>query len=148
MRAETRSHRFPKRTIRQVRLDCNRSLSRAKLCSDGAEVLQFRCVDDSPESEASFGKQLWFFDGWYAGLQAERCDFYGVVEYSVQFGLNELVEDRVFDSEWQRNQYFHLYQRGSHQASWRCPANRWLLLGLLAVASVWISYLLLRSLLS
>ena len=68
---------------------------RARFCPDRSDVVQLRCVDDQQETEHTFGNQLWYFEG--VGVDEEDCrrSVFGVVEYSVQFGLHELVEDGV-----------------------------------------------------
>ena len=38
-------------------------MARARFCGDRSDVVQLRCVDDQPESEHSFGNQLWYFEG-------------------------------------------------------------------------------------
>ena len=145
MSAETRTQRFSERTIRQVRLDCSRAMVRAKFCPDRSEIAQMRCIDDRPETEQSFGSQLWYFEGLGVDAEGQRHRVFGVVEYSLQFGLHELIEDRVFDSDTQREQYRHFYQRGATRLGWQHPANRWLLLGVAVVASIWLAYLALRA---
>ncbi len=145
MSADTRTQRFSERTIRQIRLDCNRAMMRARYCPDRSDVLQLRCADDQPETETCFGNQLWYFEGVGVGEQDRRQNVFGVVEYSVQFGLHELVEDGVFESEHQRERYRHLYDREMHRPSWRQPAHRWLAAGLIAVALIWLAYLLVRT---
>jgi hypothetical protein len=144
MSAEIRTQRFPERTIRQVRLDCNRAMARAKFCADLSEIAQLRCVDDRPETEQSFGSQLWYFEGLGVDARDRRHRVFGAVEYSLQFGLHELVEDRVFDSDLHREQFRQAYTRGSQGNLWRHPANRWLAVGVLAVAVVWVSFLIWR----
>ena len=146
MSAETRTRRFSERTIRQVRLDCNRAMIRARFCPDRSDVIQLRCVDDCPESEHSFGNQLWYFEGLGVDENEQRHSVFGVVEYSLQFGLHELVEDGVFDSEHQRERFRHLYEREVHRPSWRHPAHRWLVAGVFAVASITLAVLLVRTL--
>ena len=79
-------------------------------------------------------------------LVLTRHSVYGVVEYSLQYGLHELVEDGVFDSEHQRERFRHLYEREIHRPSWRHPAHRLLVGGMSAVASIWLAYLLVRTL--
>ena len=145
MSAETRTQSFPERTIRQVKLDCSRAMGRAKFCPDPNEGIQLRCVDNRPETEQSFGSQLWYFEGRGVDGQEQVHRVFGVVEYSLQFGLHELVEDRVFDSDYHREQYRHFYERGANRGKWGHPANRWLLAGLIVVASIWIAYLFLLS---
>ncbi len=146
MSAETRARRFSERTIRQVRLDCNRAMVRARFCPDRSDVVQLRCVDDQPETDQSFGNQLWYFEGVGVDSQDSRHNVFGVVEYSVQFGLHELVEDGVFDSENQRERFRHLYERELHRPSWRHPAHRWLAAGIALVTAASLAYLLVRSL--
>ncbi|TWU26861.1 hypothetical protein Pla52o_07160 [Novipirellula galeiformis] len=144
MGAETRTRRFSERTIRQVRLDCNRAMTRARFCPDQSDIIQLRCVDESCESEQAFGNQLWYFESIGIDDDRLRHNVFGVVEYSVQFGLHELVDDGVFESEPQRERFRHLYEREVHPPSWRQPAHRWLAIGLVAVTLIWLSYLLLR----
>ena len=93
MSAETRTRRFSERTIRQVRLDCNRAMIRARFCPDRSDVIQLRCIDDRPESDQCFGNQLWYFEGLGVDENDHRHSVFGVVEYSLQYGLHELVED-------------------------------------------------------
>lgn len=142
MSAETRTRRFTERTIRQVRLDCNRALIRARFCPDRSEVMQIRCVDDHPESEQAFGHQLWYFEGTGVDEMDRRHNVFGVVEYSLQFGLHELVEDGVFDSQEQRERFRHLYEREVRRPVWSHPAHRWLVGGVFVIAVASLAYLI------
>jgi hypothetical protein len=146
MSAETRTRRFSERTIRQVRLDSHRALVRARFCPERSDVVQLRCIDDRSESDHAFGNQLWYFEGIGVDEHDKRHSVYGVVEYSLQFGLHELVEDGVFDSEHHRERFRHLYEREVHPPSWRHPAHRWLFAGLIAVMSIYLAFLLVRTL--
>lgn len=148
MSAETRTQRFPERTIRQVKLDCSHAMIRAKFCPDLSEVAHLRCMDDRPETEQSFGSQLWYFEGHGVDSQEQRHRVFGVAEYSLQFGLHELVEDRVFDSDCQREQYRHFYERGMQSTKWQHPVHRWMLAGLITIPMAWIGYLFLLSLMA
>lgn len=145
MAADTRTARFSQHTIRQVSLDCNRALHRARFNPDHGEILHVRCIDDRPETEEEFGNQLWYFEGLGIDNQSRRHRVFGVVEYSVQFGLLDLVEDGIFDSEHQRERFRLLYEREMQQPSWRHPAHGWLAAGLICVSSVWLTYLLIRA---
>ncbi|NNE01284.1 MAG: hypothetical protein HKN47_28560 [Pirellulaceae bacterium] len=132
--------------MKQVRLDCDRAILRARYCGERSEVYRLRCVDDRQETELQFGNQLWYFEA--LGVDhAQHCQtVFGVVEYSTQFGLNELVEDAVYVSESQREKFRRLYEREVIRPSWQQPAHRWLVAGLIAVTSIWLLYLLLRTL--
>lgn len=145
MSAELRTQSFSERTIRQVKLDCNRAMLRESFCPDRSDLVKLRCVDDQLETDQSFGCQLWYFEGEGVDEQEQRRQVFGVVEYSLQFGLHELVEDRVFETDIQREQFRQLYDRGGQSAGWHHPANRWLALGLMLVAFVWLAYLFVLS---
>ncbi len=145
MSADTRTVRFSEHTIRQVQADCARAMRRARFDPDQGEIVHMRCVDDRHESDECFGSQLWYFEGLGIDDEAHRHRVFGVVEYSVQYGLLELIEDGVFDSENQRERFRLLYEREMHPPSWRHPAHRMLAMGLIAVSSIWLGYLVLRA---
>ena len=63
MSADTRTRRFSERTIRQVRLDVNRAMNRARFCPERSDVVQLRCIDDRPESESLLRKPALVFRG-------------------------------------------------------------------------------------
>ena len=137
--------RFSEATIRQVRLDCNRAMIRARFCPERSEILQLRCVDNRVETETEFGNQLWYFEGVGVDELDRRHAVFGVVEYSTQYGLNELVEDGVFTSENQREKFRSLYERETQQPDWRHPAHRLLATGIIFVSVMWLVFLLMRS---
>ncbi len=91
MGAETRTQHYSQQTLRQVRLDCNRAIIRARFCPERTNVLRLRCMDDRVETESAFGNQLWYFEGIGVDEYNRRRTVFGAVEYSMQFGLNELV---------------------------------------------------------
>ena len=146
MGARTRTRRFSERTIRQVRLDCNRAILRARFCPERSEVVQLQCIDDREEMDDAFGNQLWYFEGVGVDEQGRHHPVFGVVEYSIQYGLHELVEDGVFESEDQRERFRQLYERDFLRPSWLHPAHRWLLVAVVAVAVGTLAIQLLRTL--
>jgi hypothetical protein len=145
LNTDTQTQQFSEATIRQVRLDCNRAMIRARFCPRRSEILQLRCIDNRSETETDYGNQLWYFEGVGVDELDNRHAVFGVVEYSIQFGLNELVEDGVFMSEHQRERFRSLYEREVLKADWRHPAHRLLAAGLIAVSAIWLSYLLVRA---
>ena len=139
--AETRSQRFSERTIRQVNLDCRRAMVRGRFCPDRSEVVQQRCVVDRSENEDDFGSQLWYFDGWGVDNYDRRHAVYGVVEYSIQFGLNELIENAVFETDQQRERFRQVYDQEKLKATWRHLFHGWLALGVVVMAVISLVYL-------
>ncbi|MCD0458807.1 hypothetical protein [Roseiconus lacunae] len=138
--------RFTEATIRQVRLDCNRAMLRARFCPERSEILQLRCVDNRAETETEFGNQLWYFEGVGVDDFDRRHAVFGVVEYSTQFGLNELVEDGVFTNENQRDRYRSIYERESQRPDWSHPAHRLLATGVIALSVLCLLFLTAKSL--
>ena len=146
MNTQTQAQRFSEATLRQVRMDCNRAMMRARFCPKRSEIFQMRCVDFRVETETDFGNQLWYFEGVGVDQLDHRHCVYGAVEYSTQYGLNELVEDGVFPSESQRERFRNLYEREVQRPDWRQPAHRMLALGVITVSAIWLGYLLLTTL--
>jgi len=148
MAAETHPRRFTERIIRQVRSDSTRAIMRARYCTQRSEILHLRCVDDRAEREEVFGNQLWYFEGIGVDELDSRRLVYGVMEYSIQFGLQELIDDGVFDSEQERDRFRSLYQQEVERPSWRQPAHRWLVAGMISVAAMTFAVLLVKTLIA
>ena len=126
MSTQTDLRRFPRRTVQQVRLDANRSLVRSHFCPDRSEVLQVRPVEVREETETQYGRQLWYFEAVGVDQTDRRFPVFGAIEYSVQYGLMDLVDDGVFDSDQARGQVRKLYLAEGSPPSWRHPAHRYL----------------------
>lgn len=148
MRAQTPQRQFSERVLRQVRLDCGRALLRKRFCAENSEVINLRCVDDRCETDRQFGNQLWYFEGIGVDELQNRQNIFGVVEYSLQYGLQEFVEDGVFDTANERERFRSIYNREVNAPSWRQPAHRLLLAGVIAVTALMLFYLLVRNLLA
>lgn len=146
MRSDTGTQRFNERTMRQVSADAKRALARARYCPQRSVLEHLRCADSQPESETEFGRQLWYFNVTAVDEVGRTALIYGVVEYSLQYGLHELVEDGVFPTLEQRDRFEKVYRRQPLGPSWRHPSHRWLIAGMFLVAIVWLSVLLLQRL--
>lgn len=145
MRAQAPQHQFSDRVLRQVRLDSARALERGHFSLESSEIINLRCVDDRCETERQFGNQLWYFEGIGVDNQLDRRNIHGVVEYSIQFGVQEIVEDGVFDTAGERERFRSLYNREVNAPSWRQPANRVLLAMVMAMTAVALLSIVLRN---
>ncbi|MEM9367121.1 MAG: hypothetical protein AAGD07_14095 [Planctomycetota bacterium] len=146
MRTQAQPRQFSERTLRQVKLDSSRALAREQFCLESSEITHFRCVDDHPESDLRFGNQLWYFEAVGVDETGRRMPVFGVVEYSLQYGLSELVEDAIFDTAGERERFRAHYERTMQGPSWHQPAHRILLGLMVGVALVSLLLFLLRSL--
>lgn len=134
MSAETKAIQIPEKIMRQIRTDSQTSILKARLCPTHSEVVQLRCVDYKRETDNQFGSQLWYFEGFGVDTSNRRLPIFGALEYSIQFGLHELVDDGVFESLGQRERFYSVYRRGHVRTSMWHPAHRWLLVGMVLVA--------------
>ena len=138
MQTQARTRRFSQRTIKQVRLDATRALIRGQFCPDRSEVLQMRCVEQREETDTTFGSQLWYFEASAVDQTDRRASVYGAIEYSIQYGLHEVLDDGIFESDALRSRVRQHYFGLCDRPSIRQPAHRWLMIG---VASVALAYL-------
>jgi hypothetical protein len=144
MQPNTSDNQFSEHTLRQIAADARRALLRGRYCIERSQVERFRCVEDQPETEHAFGRQLWYFEGTGVDELDRRVRVYGAVEYALQFGLHELVEDGVFDATEQRDRFRHIYQGGRVTPSWRVPLRLLAAASLLGIAASLVAYTVLR----
>jgi hypothetical protein len=57
------------------------------------------------ESENTFGKQVWFFEGIGVDSMGRRHMLFGILEFSIQFGLLEAATAALFEEEEMRERY-------------------------------------------
>ncbi|MEL6895934.1 MAG: hypothetical protein AAFP90_07520 [Planctomycetota bacterium] len=112
----------PSRNGKQALLDAIRALLRAGYRIDAARIRDLRCTYEVPESESSFGSQLWYFETDDHDDRTGGVPLYGVIEYSLQYGLMELVEDGVFEQQTQRERFRSIAQRQPQPPFWSHPA--------------------------
>jgi hypothetical protein len=125
MHSKTTQHDFPERVFRQVKADSRRALVRSGWCPDQSRIDNLRCADDVLETDAKYGRQLWLFEAHGVDVRRERnsMDLFGAIEYSVQYGTLEPIEDRVFEHPHERQRLLRVYQ-GFHPK----PGRGWRLL--------------------
>lgn len=144
MPSHASKQQFSEQTLRQVASDCRRALGRGQFHIEQSRVERLRCIDDQPESERQFGRQLWYFEGRALSMEDRRIRVYGAIEYSIQFGLQELVEDGVFDTPEQRDRFRAVYHHVPARFSWHHRSIRFLIGGIVAVATAYVAYLAAR----
>lgn len=144
MQPNTSEKKFTEQTLRQVASDAKRALLRARYCIERSQIERFSCVDDSAETDTSFGHQLWFFEGVGFDELDRRTRVYGAVEYSLQYGLHEMVEDGVFEATDQRERFRHVCRGHRYRPAWNHPAHRWLLFGVTMVSTMLLVYITYR----
>lgn len=140
----TSDKQFSEEVLKQVLADARRALTRGHFSAQATSLELVRCIEHQPETDRLYGSQLWFFDATAADENNKRKKVFGVIEYSIQYGMYELVEDGVFESIEQRYRYRSGYRGILPQPRWRDPAHKWLLAAVLAVSAATLAYYTLR----
>lgn len=129
--------------LRQVAADARVALCRAHYQIDGSPIRELRCVEDHPETELEFGRQLWFFESRGEDQYGRRVPLFGAVEYSLQFGLTEIVEDGVFEDTEQRDRFHQVFLTSTAPplapSGWRKLFVFMLLFIAVALACLWLA---------
>lgn len=143
MQPNTSDKQFSEDVLRQVLVDARRALIRGHF-KDRSSIELVRCIDYQPETDRLYGSQLWFFDASAIDENNKQQKVFGVIEYSLQYGMYELIEDGVFESIEQRSRFRSGYRGILPQPRWRDPAHRWLLAAVLAISAATLAYYALR----
>jgi hypothetical protein len=80
-------------------------LLRREFCPEQSRVENLRCVEFLEEGENAFGKQVWFFEGIGVDAMGRRHMLFGILEFSIQFGLLEAATAALFEEEEMRERY-------------------------------------------
>lgn len=141
MQPNTSETQFSEQTLQQIAADAQRALLRGRYCMERSRIERFHCIDNQPETDKQYGRQLWYFEGSGVDELDRRSRLFGAVEYSIQYGLHELVEDGVFEAPEQRDRFRHVYAGQRPRVSWRDPGNRLLRAILIAMVAATIGTL-------
>ena len=76
----------------------HRCLTRLAFCPDQSRIENLRHVHLVDESESEFGRQLWCFEAIGMDAAGRRHVLYGVLEFSIQYGLLEASQTGMFDN--------------------------------------------------
>lgn len=80
-------------------------LLRREFCPEQSRVENLRCMEFIEETDLSFGKQIWFFEGVGVDAMGRRHMLFGLLEFSIQFGLLESATAALFEEEEMRDRY-------------------------------------------
>lgn len=133
MHSDLHEVRISEQAYRQVNLDAARAMTRQRFCPEQSDLMRLRCIDHRQETDHEYGHQLWFFEGRGVDSSGDPHIVYGVVEYQVEYGLTELVEDRVFQTTQERDRFRSLYECEVIKVDWRNVVLKLVAAGLMAI---------------
>ncbi len=123
----------------------HRCLIRREFCPEQSRVENLRCVHLVDESDWLFGKQLWCFEAIGIDPAGRRHILYGVLEFSIQFGLLEASQTAMFEDSCHREKFLNSETKPPSKLVYQYPSTRfwiyaaWCSIAVLSV--VWLTLL-------
>ncbi len=123
----------------------HRCLTRREFCPEQSRVENLRCVHLVEESDCLFGKQMWCFEAIGIDQSGRRHILYGVLEFSIQYGLLEASQTAMFEDSDHREKFLHNETKPASKLVYNYPSTRfwvysaWCSISVLSV--IWITLL-------
>lgn len=123
----------------------HRCLTRREFCPDQSRIENLRCVHLVDESDCLFGKQIWCFEAIGIDQGGRRHVLYGVLEFSIQYGLLEASQTAMFEDSDHREKFLHKETKPTTKLVYNYPSTRfwvysaWCSISILSV--IWIGLL-------
>jgi hypothetical protein len=142
MAPETDPIQFP-RQIWQTVSDLARScLVEHSFCPDQSRIENLRCVHFENERDTKFGEQAWYFEAIGVDQASHRHMLYGALRFSVQYGLLEPEQAKVFEEANERLAFLNSdSETQSEMSVWNQASTRFWVrtacLGIIVSALVW-----------
>ena len=99
-------------------------LVRRDFCPEQSHTENLRCVHFAEETEVSFGRQLWFFEAVGVDTFGRRHVLFGMLEFSIQFGLLETSQTAVFEESEGRGNFLAKELSGPKKFAYNYPSTR------------------------
>ena len=103
MRPEADNVQFSRQIWQAVTEHALRAVVRDEFCPEQSRIENLRPVFSQDEEEERFGKQLWCFEALGITGLGRRQVVYGLLEFSVEYGLLEPMQSRLFEDEGSRD---------------------------------------------
>jgi hypothetical protein len=123
----------------------HRCLTRREFCPEQSRIENLRCVHLEDESETLFGKQLWCFEAIGIDPVGRRHVLFGVLEFSIQYGLLEASQTAMFEDSEHREQFLQNESQPPSMLIYKYPSTRFWVgsawCSIIALTAIWISLL-------
>lgn len=97
------------------------------------------------ETEAHFGRQLWFFEAIGVDTFGRRHVLHGMLEFSIQYGLLETSQTAMFEENEARSNFLARELSGSKKFAYSYPSTKfWVYAAWTSIAvlgAIWVSAL-------
>lgn len=120
-------------------------LVRRDFCPEQSHTENLRCVHLAEETEANFGRQLWFFEAVGVDTFGRRHVLHGLLEFSIQYGLLETSQTAMFEENEARSNFLVRELSGSKKFAYSYPSTKfWVYAAWTSIAvlgAIWVSAL-------
>ena len=121
----------------------HQSLTRIEFYPEQSRVENLRCVHLQVESDCLFGNQLWCFEAIGIDPAGRRHILYGVMEFSIQFGLLEASQTAMFEDSSHREKFLNNEMKPMSKLVYQYPSTRiWIFVAWCSIAVlsvIWIT---------
>lgn len=140
--SEATFYQFSKEVWQAVTDQARSALLRRDFCPEESRIESLRCVYLQEESEASYGRQVWFFEAMGVDPVGRKHRLYGSLEFSLQFGIMEPCRAVLADEPRHRQRMLQAIANPIQHQVWANPSTKiWVRLTLASViilSSIWL----------
>ena len=122
----------------------HRCLARKEFCPEQSRIENLRPEQLVDESESMFGKQLWCFEAIGIDSGGRRHVLYGVLEFSIQYGLLEASQTAMFEDSGHRDKFLQNEKKPALMMVYQYPSTRfwvysaWCSIVILTIIWLWL----------
>ena len=124
MTPEADKIQFPRQIWQAASEHAHRCLTRREFCPEQSRIENLRCDHLVDETESLFGKQLWCFEAIGIDPVGRRHILYGVLEFSIQYGLLEASQTAMFEDSDHRETFLTSEKRDPSTLVYQYPSTR------------------------
>jgi hypothetical protein len=139
---EATFYQFSREVWKAVTEQAKNALLRKEFCPQESRIESLRCVFLDEESEASYGRQVWFFEAFGVDSTGKRHRLYGALDFSIQFGLLEPMRAMLADEPRHRQRMLQAIVQPTRSQVWASPSTKiWVRLTLASViilSAIWL----------
>lgn len=140
--SEATFYQFSKEVWKVVNDQALCALARKEFCLEESKIESLRCVYLDEESEADYGRQVWFFEAFGVDFAGRKHRLYGALDFSVQFGLMEASRAMLSDEPRHRQRMLQTIVNPIRRKVWANPSTKiWVRLTLASViilSGIWL----------
>ncbi|MEZ6137371.1 MAG: hypothetical protein R3C53_20985 [Pirellulaceae bacterium] len=142
MTPDTSFYQFSKEVWQTVNHQAKYALMRKEFCPEESRIESLRCVYLDEETEREYGRQVWFFEAAGVDPVGRRHRLYGVLDFTVQYGLLQPSRAMLAEEPSHRQRLLQSLTGPVENPVWANPSTKvWVRLTLASVtilSAIWL----------